>query len=161
MARVIYISGTIEGRSFAEVTTQRDEISAKLVDAGFAVCDPMRHKGKDLGSGRTKLDLANTDFDITEIIGRDENDVRDSDALLVLTGDKPSTGTWLEFGLAIYECQIPVVVIAPKLRAKMDEVGRIVDWTGGKATKVVSDGDEAVEFFRWMYCERFIVPYNS
>ncbi len=160
-SRIIYLSGTMEGRPYSAVKKQRDKAIKKLTDAGFTVCDPLRLKEKHFRGGSQKMNLAKADYDIQQVIGRDENDIRASDGLLVLTGDRPSSGTWFEFSLAVNELHIPVVVIAPKLRKRMDEKGGAFEWTSGKATKVVRDITEAIEILQWLFGQRYISPHSS
>ncbi len=161
MARIIYLSGTMEGKSFEIVKTQRDKAVRKLTDAGFLVCDPLRHKDKHFRGGKAKMNLSKSDYEIQQIIGRDENDIRQSDALIVLTGDNPSSGTWFEFAFAYYVVKIPVIVVAPSLRRNMDAHGSAYEWTGGKATKVVRNLDEAVKVLEWLYGKRYEMPHSD
>ena len=160
-ARIVYISGSMENRSYAQVKKERDRAIKKLTNVGLATCDPLRHKDTHFKGGKAKMNLAKADYDIQQILERDENDIRSSDALLVLTGDKPTSGTWFEFAYAKYKVKIPVVVIAPKLRRKMDEVGRAFEWTTGKASKVVRNIDEAVKVLEWFFAQRYESPHSN
>jgi len=157
-ARIVYISGSMEGRLFKFVKKERDIAIKKITDAGFFACNPLRHKGIELGK---TMNLANTKLEIQQIIGRDELDILHSDALIVLTGDTPSSGTWFEFAFAHYVVKIPIIVIAPKMRKAMDKKGAAFEWTGGKATKVVSTIDAAIAILEWLFGNRYSIPHSD
>lgn len=163
--REIYLSGTMEGRPYEEVELERVEARELLTSAGFGVCDPLRHKHAEIKAGKTIMNLAKTTFEVQQIESRDEFDVLNSDAILILTGDTPTSGTWFEFALSYYSSYfgkkyIPRVVIAPKLRKRMDEKGGAFEWTGAKASKVVSNIEEAVNVFKWMFGDRLYLPHS-
>lgn len=160
---IVYISGSMEGRPYSSVKKERDRATRMLTVAGFAVCDPLRHKDTHPDEKHRAMNLAKTKFEITQIIDRDENDIKSCNAVLILTGDKPTSGTWFEFAMATYQCHIPVVVIAPKLRKRMDKEagGKAFEWTSGKATKVVSNLSEAIDILQWLFTNRFVFPRNA
>lgn len=161
MFRKVYLSGTMEGLSFDAVMKQRSNAIKQLTDAGFIACDPIRHRGKHFIGGKTKMDLSRSDYEIQQVISRDENDIMSCDALLVLTGDNPSSGTWFEFAFAHYVVKIPTIVIAPKLRRRMDAKGSAFEWTGGKATKVVKNINDAIKVLEWLYGDRYYTAHSN
>jgi len=151
----------MEGRPYNEVAEERNLAKKLFTSEGFAVCDPLRHKHVQLKEGKTVMDLAKASFEVQQIVARDEADIRASDGLLVLTGDTPSSGTWFEFAFAHYVVKIPVVVVAPKLRDRMNKKEAAFEWTGAKASKVVSSIEEAVVVFKWVFGNRLYLPHSE
>lgn len=138
----IYLGGKMDGRKLAECAKERNDAKALLEKNGFAFIDTLEIEGcKSL-----TIDCTRAGFEINEIIDRDKHYLQMADALLILTGDIPTTGTWLEFGYMKYKLEKPIVVIAPKLRKKADKGYQ--NWTTGEASKVVASLKEAVEWLK-------------
>ena len=139
----IYLSGSIRGKDAGEVielfhdakTYVEEELEKSEIRATVYI--PIR--------GRQVCEQKGTwqpNYSLKEIIARDENDVRNSDMVIILTGDNVSDGTWLEFGLAHYECKIPVIMVSPKRKK-----GELFSWSNDKATFI---GESLVECVLWI-----------
>lgn len=145
--RTVYLGGKITGRRFSEVWKERTDAAHILRFSGFTPIDPLEVHLSLAGRlyvpeavGDVIIDDAFQEalgFSDAAIVEQDKDLLRKSDALLILTGDEVSSGTWLEFGYAKYSLGIPVVVVA-----KNPSV-----WTRCEASAVVSCVEEAV---RWL-----------
>ena len=140
----IYLSGSIRGKDAHEVirmfhdTKLYIEEECEKSDIHATVYSPVR--GKQVCEQKGTWE---PNYTLKEVIARDEADIRKSDVLLILTGDNVSDGTWLEFGLAHYECKIPVLMVAPKRKS-----GEIpMSWSGEKVTFM---GDTLEDCVKWL-----------
>ena len=147
--RTVYLAGTMEGRSYEECVTERNVAKMLLNQRGIRVLDPLR--GKEYLAGKIiNRDEKPNGVYIGEIIARDKYDLERSDLLLILTGDVPSDGTWLEYGYAKYMLDIPVVLIAPLRIGKNG-------WSNHEATYIAKSLEDAV---KWIVDYFFYVePY--
>lgn len=136
----IYLAGELSERKFEDIVRERHLIKKLIRENGLIPVDPVRCRDHNELS---KLNI----FTIKNIIARDEHDLSNSNAILVLTGDKPTSGTWFEFAYAHYVLKIPIVVVAPK----MLEDNNFGNWTFYKATKVVPNVIEAITWLRWFF----------
>lgn len=141
----IYLAGAIQGRKFREVWEERMYAARVLEEAGCVAVDPLRAHVAAVGIApesvwEETIDAAfqeRLSLTDAEIVRRDKDLLATSDALLILTGDTVSSGTWLEFGYAKYARRIPVVVIAK----------HPTTWTRVEADAVVRDVLQAREWF--------------
>lgn len=137
----IYLAGTLTGRPRTEVLEERQIATTKLKAAGFEVFDPV-----SLEDSTTREDVFEKPRSLQEManfIASEKEALQQCDAVLVLTGDHASDGTWLEMGYALYSLQLPVVLISP-LRSQ----GQVVSWSNVEATGVVASIDDAVQFLQ-------------
>ena len=116
---VAYLAGKIGGRSYAEVMAERKHAIGVLRGIGIHVLCPMR--GKEPLHQQMKLDGEETNigFRNEELRARDIADVLQAHILIVLTGDTPSWGTGIEWGIAHYNNK-PVFVIAKENAAAIE-----------------------------------------
>lgn len=91
------------------------------------------------------VDIAMPYDRMKQFVSKDEFAIRHCDVLLVLTGDTPSEGTGLEFGLAL-SLGIPVVLVSPK-RVK----GELMGFWNIKADAIFTTIEEAVQFISETY----------
>lgn len=134
----VYLGGTMDGRTYEECAQERNKARRMLEASGIKVIDPLR--GKSFLKGKTiSRDVKPNGMDIGEIIARDKYDLGRSDLLLILTGDTPSDGTWLEYGYAKYFLDIPVVLIAPSRVGKNG-------WSNHEAAYIAKDLHDAVQW---------------
>lgn len=149
MRRVIYLSGTIANLTYDEATAKRNETTRRLTEKGWDVLDPMR--GKEILSTLAIIDETKSKEllgGVTDaaIVQRDYDDVRRADAIIVLSGDKPSWGTAFEWAMAHFLFQKPVVVVASK-----DSPTRDHPWCKSMSSYFAETVEEAVEFIdRWL-----------
>lgn len=131
----VYLAGRIANLSYSDAVASRDEMIRRLNEIGVKCRTPMR--GKNHMRSASKIDVkAIKGMSIQEIIQRDLNDLREVDAIVVLTGDDPSWGTAGEFYYCTWVVNKPTLVIAE------NNVG---GWMEYYATKIVPNFDEAVE----------------
>ena len=112
-----YLAGPISGRTYAGATDWREEMRWRLAPEIVGV-SPMR--GKDylasmdggIGGSPDEAYMRNAISSQRGIIGRDRNDVRTADAVLMnlLGADRVSIGTMIEAGWAD-AWRIPVVLV--------------------------------------------------
>ena len=138
----IYLAGRIANLTYDEAMLFRDEMIKKLGVAGIKCRTPLRGKQhlKD-GSKINGQMLEKCGLSIQEIIQRDLSDLREVDALVVLTGDDPSWGTAGEFYYCTWIVNKPTIVVAKNY---------VGGWMEYYATQIVPDFDQAVEVLkRW------------
>ena len=119
MRRVVYLSGNLAGRTYAEAKPERDLATKLLLLRGWDVLDPLR--GREILSTLTgPMDgpetvalLGTTD---AALVQRDEDDVHRADVILVLTGNHASWGTAFEWCEATVLWKKPVVVVGTKYK---------------------------------------------
>ena len=138
----VYLAGRIANLTYEEAIEVRSEIIQKLRDSGIKCRTPMR--GKQHLKNGSKIDgkmLNETGLSIQEVIQRDLSDLREVDAIVILTGDDPSWGTAGEFYYCTWIANKPTLVIAKNY---------IGGWMEYYATKRVPDIDSAIEVLkRW------------
>lgn len=136
----VYLAGRIANLSYEDAVADRDRLVKKLNDVGIKCRTPMR--GKQHLKGEAKITSeALGKLSIQEVIQRDLNDLREVDAVVILTGDDPSWGTAGEFYYCTWITNKPTLVV------KKNYVG---GWMEYYATKMVRDLDEAVDVLkRW------------
>jgi len=155
MRRVVYLSGGIANLSYEEATTARNEIKEKLATRGWDSLDPMR--GKEILSSLATMDekKASDLLGVTAsaIVQRDFDDVRRADALLVLSGNKPSWGTAFEWAITEFLYRKPVIVVCDK-----DSPTRDHPWCKLMTAYFAETLDEAVEFLNRWFDRGYILP---
>lgn len=135
----VYLAGRIANLSYDEAMASRDEVAKKLNKAGIKCRTPMRGKQHLKGSNKITGDAFKNGLSIQEVIQRDLNDLREVDAILVLTGDNASWGTAGEFYYSTWITHTPTLVIAE------NHVG---GWMEYYATRIVANVDEAIEVLK-------------
>ncbi len=95
----IYLCGPIQGRPDSECVDWRQRAVTLL--APLQVLDPIRRDYRNVPTTKAASD---------QIVAWDEEDIRESAALLVMF-DKPSVGTAMEIRMAAKEVRIPVYTI--------------------------------------------------
>jgi nucleoside 2-deoxyribosyltransferase len=139
----VYIAGAMGGRMGWEVINERKDAVELCRSFDLLPYDPAYGENVDPSK---PVDLQLDYLTMKAFVAKDEHAVRNSDVVLVLTGDCTSSGTSWEMGLAHFECHIPVVVVSPKRVA-----GELMDFTNIKADAIFSTVEEAVEFIAENY----------
>ncbi len=106
----VYLAGKMGGRMGRDVLAEREHAAQACEDAGIYYIDPA--DGENIAPHKI-VDLKMDYLTMKAFVAKDEYAIRTVNALLILTGDTPSEGTGLEFGLAL-ELGIPVVLVSPK-----------------------------------------------
>lgn len=130
------------GRRGADVLKERAHATQVLEASDLQVIDPA--EGENILPERvvdTKLDYLR----MKAFVSKDEFAIRQSHCILVLTGDTPSEGTGIEFGLGL-AIGIPVIVISPKRVS-----GELMGFWNIKADAIFATVEEAAEFIATNY----------
>lgn len=133
----IYLAGKMGGRMGRDVLLERDLAKTACRRYGVDFIDPA--DGENVDPDKV-VDLAMDERTMRGFVSKDEYAIRHCDALLILTGDTPSEGTGLEYGLAL-SLNMPVVLVAPKrLR------GELMGFWNIKASAIFDNVEDAVRF---------------
>jgi len=135
----VYLAGRIANLSYDEAMEKRLEMIRKLNAVGIKCRTPMRGKQHLAGKEKISADAFKDGLTIQEVIGRDLSDLREVDALLVLTGDDASWGTAGEFYYCTWIAHKPTLVVAK------NHVG---GWMEYYASRIVPDFDSAIEVLK-------------
>lgn len=138
----LYLAGKMGGRLGQAVLEERAHAITLCEAYDMEAYDPAL--GEDIYPDRI-VDLAMPYERMKRFVSKDEFAIRHCDVMLVLTGDTPSEGTGLEFGLAL-SLGMPVIVVGPK-RAR----GEIMGFWTIKADAVFGSVEEAIEFISETY----------
>jgi hypothetical protein len=138
------------GRLADQVREERICATTKFAKAGIHAIDPGASEQRLWKKGKkSKIGFGFPRKIMDAFVSRDKWLIRHCDALLVLTGDTPSDGTWREMCYA-EKIGIPVIMIGPKrLR------GEIVGWSNIEVSHIVTDLDEAVRLIKRRWVKEF------
>jgi len=138
----VYLAGRIANLSYDDAMAIRNEVVNKFEVIGIKCRTPLRGKQHLKDGSKINGDmLEKCGLSIQEIIQRDLSDLREVDAVVILTGDNPSWGTAGEFYYSTWVANKPTLVVAKNY---------IGGWMEYYATKIVPDIDQAVEILkRW------------
>lgn len=134
--KIVYLSGTITGRPKKEVLAERKRATDLLKAAGFLVFDPVSLE-KNTPGANFKINHSKQDMDV--FIRKEKRAIENCHAMLLLTGDIPSDGSWMEAAYMRYKLNAPVIMVSP-LRAS----GKLTSWSNVEMTKVVATVEEAI-----------------
>jgi nucleoside 2-deoxyribosyltransferase len=140
----VYAAGKMGGRLGLEVLAEREYAKRACEDAEILMIDPA--EGENIEPGKV-VDLKMDYLTMKAFVAKDEYAIRSANALLILTGDTPSEGTGLEFGLAL-QLGIPVVMVSPK-RVR----GELMGFWNIKADAIFATVEEAVEYIAVNFAE--------
>lgn len=143
MIKKLYLAGGIAGLTYKQATELRDKAKDLLSDAGIEVLDPMRNEGDLKESKAIGIDMQACEMQ--EIVARDLKDIKESDGIVILTGDTPSWGTGIEFGYTYFVEQKPVFMISKN-------AGRY-GWAHFLATKVCPTIEDLVKYLKTKWRE--------
>lgn len=138
----VYLAGKMGGRLGQAVLEERAKASDLCEAWDLDSYDPAL--GEEIHPDQL-VDLAMPYTKMKQFVSKDEFAIRNSDVLLILTGDTPSEGTGLEFGLAL-SLGIPVVIVGPR-RTR----GELMGFWNVKAAAIFSTVEEAVQFISETY----------
>lgn len=140
----VYLAGKMGGRCGAEVLMEREHAANACRSVGLSYIDPA--EGEDIDPEKI-VDLKMDYLTMKAFVAKDEYAIRNVNALLILTGDTPSEGTGLEFGLAL-ELGIPVVLVSPKRCS-----GELMGFWTVKASAIFETVEEAAQYLAANYAE--------
>lgn len=134
-----YIAGAMHSRPVGEVVAEREKAKALCDLYEVSYYDPAEDEGLErFGPGELIDAKPNIEL-MQHYVWKDESHLEQCQAILVLTGDKASSGTLWECAKAYYELNIPIFLVAPKM-AK----GELVNFTTIKADFICETQEEAV-----------------
>lgn len=137
----VYLAGKLTGRDKKEVFQERKRAILLLEQAGLDVFDPASIEKKNSKDKFTFVFPLNQKIaTMASFVKIEKEAIQSCDALVVLTGDDMSDGSWMEMSFALYKCNLPVVLIS-KLRYE----GRLVSWSNIEATALVPSIDVAIQ----------------
>jgi nucleoside 2-deoxyribosyltransferase len=144
---VCIFAGGMAGRRAEEVHAERQAAIKAFSKVGIFAVDPAAAEQKFIENQKSKkINVAYSEKVMKAFVTQDKWLIRHSDALLVMTGDRPSDGTWREMCYA-EAIGIPVVMIAPQRKKK-----EMVGWSNILVPHIVKDLSEAVNLIkrRWV-----------
>lgn len=133
----VYLAGRMQGRMGWEVLAERARATEVCEDLDLEVSDPA---ATELIDPEKSVDANMNWMQMQSFVTKDEFAIRNCHCLLILTGDTPSEGTGIEFGLAL-SIGIPVVLVSP-MRAGGERMG----FWNIKASATFSTVEEAAEY---------------
>lgn len=134
---MVYLAGKMGGRWGRDVLLERSLAKTACRREGVDFIDPA--DGENIHPDKV-VDLAMDERTMRGFVSKDEYAIRHCDVLLILTGDTPSEGTGLEYGLAL-SLNMPVILVSPK-RVR----GELMGFWNIKASAIFNTAEEAVEF---------------
>ncbi len=144
----VYLSGSMANRLAEQVRSERELAVELFGKAGMYAVDPGASEQRLWKKGsKAKITLKFPPKIMKAFVTQDKKLIRLCDAILVMTGDTPSDGTWWEMCYA-HHIGIPVVMIAPKRVA-----GDIVGWSNFLADDLVNDLTSAVRLIKRKYVQ--------
>lgn len=138
----IYLAGKMGGRMGWDVLQERAHATEVLEDFDLEAIDPA--DGENIAADKL-VDLRMDYLTMKAYVSKDEFAIRQCHCLLVLTGDTPSEGTGIEFGLAL-ELGIPVVLVSPKRVS-----GELMGFWTVKASAIFGTVEDAAEYIAENY----------
>lgn len=134
----VYIAGAMHGRKVRDVLIERARAKDALWHLGISYYDPADDEGLHKRGPESIIDLRPSYTTMTHFVEKDEKHLSQCKNLLVLTGDKSSSGTGWEMAMAHYALKIPIVIVAPKMAA-----GRLMNFTTVKANVICKTVEDA------------------
>lgn len=151
MAFRIYLSGGMAGRPPDLVKAEREHAAEMFKRAGMMAVDPGAAEKKLWKKGKhARIALKFPKKIIEAFVKEDKWLIRRCDALLVMTGDHASDGTWREMAYA-EQLEIPVIMIAPK-RVH----GELVGWSNVEVPDIVEDLPSAIRLIKRKYLKAYV-----
>ncbi len=134
----IYIAGSMHGRLGKEVLEER--AAAKLICRLQKVTYYDPAEDEDINP-KTIIDLKPNLRRMKWFVSKDDYHVDRCRTLLVLTGDKSSSGTGWEMARMFYKNKRSVFLVAPKMYNK-----QLTNFSTVKATKIFETVEQAVKY---------------
>jgi nucleoside 2-deoxyribosyltransferase len=136
----VYLAGSMHGRLGREVLEERSAAKLQLKLCGLTWYDPA--EDEEVPPNKI-IDLKPNLRRMKWFVSKDDYHVDRCKVLLVLTGDKSSSGTGWEMGRMFYHCKRPIVVVAPKMYHRL-----LTNFTTVKASKIFETVEQAAKYIR-------------
>ncbi len=142
----VYLSGSMANRVAEQVQAEREFAVKLFAKHDIYAADPGAAEKKLWGKSKNaKISIKTPPRIMRAFIKQDVWMIRHCDAILVMTGDHPSDGTWWEMGYA-KQINIPIIMIAPKRVA-----GEIIGWSNFLVDDLVPDLSSAIRVIKRKY----------
>lgn len=146
----IYLSGSMAGRVAEQVREERELATDLFAKASIFAVDPAAAEQGLWKKGKAaKIGLKFPLKTMKAFVVQDKWLIRRCDALLVLTGDTPSDGTWREMVYA-EKIGIPVIMIAPRRKR-----GELIGWSNIEVANVVEDLGSAIRLIKRKWLKEY------
>lgn len=130
----------MHSRPVGEVVAEREKAKALCDLYEVTYYDPAEDEGLErLQPGQLIDSKPNLEL-MQHYVWKDESHLEQCQAILVLTGDRSSSGCAWEMAKAYYELNIPIFLVASKMAT-----GQLVNFTTIKADFICETQEEAVE----------------
>lgn len=141
----VYLAGAMHGRPVGEVLAERSRAKFFCDYYGVTYYDPAEDEGLQFLPLSHIIDVKPDMERMEHYVKKDELNLSRCRALLVLTGDRASSGTLWEMGMAFWHLKIPIVAVAPKMSR-----GKLVNFTTVKADFIFATQEAAVEVVEYI-----------
>lgn len=136
----VYLALGMHGRTVGEVLLQTSLAKSFCTQYGLSYYSPADDEGLEGLPLSHIIDLKPNMATMCGYVEKDEKHLSQCRSLLVLTGDKCSSGTMWEQALAFYKLKIPIILVAPKMAQ-----GKLVNFTTVKADFITHTQEEAIQ----------------
>lgn len=136
----VYIAGAMHGRLGREVLEERSKAKLQCKLNGLTYYDPA--EDEDINPNKI-IDLKPNLRRMSWFVDKDDDHVDQSKYLLVLTGDKSSSGTGWEMGRMFYLNKRPIFIVAPKMYHRL-----LTNFTTVKVNKIFETVEQATKYIR-------------
>ena len=139
----VYLAGSMHGRRVKEVLRERAEAKEICRKLCLSYYDPADDEGLEHLSPDSIIDLKPNLRLMKSYVDKDDRHVDRSKYLLVLTGDKSSSGTAWEMARHYYRNRRPIVLVGPR---QYD--GLLTNFTTIKAEKICATLKQALTYIK-------------
>jgi Domain of unknown function (DUF4406) len=136
----VYIAGGMTGRRVGQVLLERATAKAMMKLAGLTWYDPAEDEGLEKFDDGHVITTAFNFFTMKSYASKDFKALTQCRSVLNLTGDIQSDGAGWEMAYAVWQRQIPVVMVAPKRHS-----GELMGFTNIMVDKICPTLPEAIK----------------
>ena len=120
----IYLAGAMHGRTVGEVLAERSRAKLFCEFYGLSYYDPAEDEGLQNLPLDHIIDMKPDLHRMAGYVTKDELNLSKCRSILVLTGDRSSSGTGWEMGMSFWKLKIPISIVAPNMVR-----GKLVNFT--------------------------------
>ncbi len=137
--RDVYLAGAMHSRPVGEVVAEREKARSLCDLYDVTYYDPSLDEGLEGKEPGSLIDSKPNIELMQHYVWKDETNLENCRAVLVLTGDKSSSGVAWEMAKAYYELNIPIFLVAPLMSR-----GELTNFTTIKADFICGSQEEAI-----------------
>lgn len=127
----VYLAGAMHGRRVGDVLMERTLAKAFCKLYGLTYYCPAEDEGLNLLPRDAIIDLKPNLERMKWYVEKDDRHLDQCRVLLVLTGDRASSGTAWEMARMFYKCKRPIILVAPKM-----DRGELTNFTTIKSERI-------------------------